>query len=474
MQYPRLIIAGVHSGAGKTTMTLGILAALHRRGLKVQPFKAGPDYIDSGLHFWAAQRLSYNLDTWMYSPDLVRQVFAAHAAPADVSVIEGVMGLFDGVRVGDIQGSSADIALLLQAPVILVVNVAGMAQSCLALVKGYRDYHPQVKLDGVILNQASAYHRTWIQPAVEQELGLPVLGCVEANEEILMPERHLGLLPADENRQLTVLIEKMADMVEKHLDLDRLLNIARRSPPMSIVAEKHAESRLVRLGLARDKAFSFYYQDSLDYLEEKGAQLVFFSPMEDKALPDVDGLYIGGGFPEMYVEHLTRNQSLLHSLVLAHQDGMPIYAECGGYMYLCRELEDGSGRIWKGAGLVPARVKMTRSLQALGYIEARALKDSPLAAAGEILRGHEFHYSRLVAMDNGPNAFKFYRVNGDGSREGYADENLLASYLHIQMRSHPAAVERFIKTCRSYRAGRSKKRARENPRQEDGPVSGRH
>ncbi|MEQ8174713.1 MAG: cobyrinate a,c-diamide synthase [Syntrophomonadaceae bacterium] len=452
MQYPRLIIAGVQSGVGKTTLTLGTIAALHRRGQKVQPFKVGPDYIDSGLHFWAAERPSYNLDTWMCPPDMVRQVFAANASQADVSIIEGVMGLFDGARVGDIQGSSADIALLLDAPVILVVNVEAMAGSAIALVKGYRDYHPRVKLGGVILNRASAYHRTYIQPVMEQELGIPVLGCFKPNKEIHMPERHLGLLPADENRELTNLIQKMADMVEKHLDLDRLLKIAQTAPEIDIAAAKNMEKSQVHLGVARDKAFSFYYQDSLDFLEEKGVQLVFFSPMEDEALPALDGLYFGGGFPEMFIEHLSRNESMISSVIRAYQNGMPIYAECGGYMYLCRELEDWSGRVWNGAGLVPARVKMTRNLQALGYIEARALTDSPMAAAGQILRGHEFHYSRIEEMDKGPNAFAFYGgLNADHRQEGYAKGNLIASYLHIQMRSHPEAVERFIQSCQSYR-----------------------
>lgn len=452
MQYPRLIIAGVQSGVGKTTLTLGTIAALHRRGLEIQPFKVGPDYIDSGLHFWAAGRPSYNLDTWMCPPEMVRQVFAANASQADVSIIEGVMGLFDGARVGDIQGSSADIALLLEAPVILVVNVEAMAGSCIALVKGYRDYHPRVKLGGVILNRASSYHRTYIQPAMDQELGIPVLGCFEPNKEIHMPERHLGLLPADENHELERLIKRMADLVEKHLDLDRLFEIAQAAPEIDVAAAKNIEKSLVRLGVARDKAFSFYYQDSLDFLREKGVKLVFFSPMEDEALPDVDGLYLGGGFPEMFIEHLSRNRSMMSSIARAHQNGMPIYAECGGYMYLCRQLEDLSGRVWTGAGLVPARVKMTAKLQALGYIEARALTDSPLAAAGDVLRGHEFHYSRIEDMDNGPNAFTFQGgLNSGGRKEGYAVGNLIASYLHIQMRSHPQAVERFIKSCHRYR-----------------------
>lgn len=452
MNYPRLIIAGVQSGVGKTTLTLGIISALHRRGLRVQPFKVGPDYIDTGLHVWAAERPSYNLDTWMCSPELVRQVFAAKAAQADISIIEGVMGLFDGAKVGDIQGSSADIALLLKAPVILVVNVEAMAQSCIALVKGFRDYHPDVKLGGVILNRASAYHRTWVKPALEAELGLPVLGCMEANDEITMPERHLGLLPANENQELAGSIQKMADMVEKYLDLDRLLETAQKAPELNIAIDTKAEPKQVRLGVARDKAFSFYYQDSLDYLEEMGVQPVFFSPIEDDSLPEVDGLYIGGGFPEMFIEALSGNETMTNSLLKVHGDDMPIYAECGGYMYLCRELEDWSGRIWQGAGLIPARVKMTRRLQALGYVEARALQDSPLAMAGAILRGHEFHYSLIEKMDGGHNAFIFNK----GRPEGFAKGSLIASYLHIQMRSHPQEVQRFIQACRSYRQRQKK------------------
>lgn len=455
MRYPRIIIAGVQSGVGKTTLTLGTIAALHRRGLKVQPFKVGPDYIDSGLHFWAAERPSYNLDNWMCPPDMVRQVFTANASRADISIIEGVMGLFDGVKGGSIEGSSADISLLLKAPVILVVNVQAMAQSCVALVKGFRDYHPDVHIKGVVLNHASAYHRTWIQPALENELGLPVLGCLEINDEINMPERHLGLLPAEENQELAGLIEKMAVMIEKQLDLDRMLEIAGQAQEMESAPEKQVKSACVRIGIARDQAFSFYYQDSLDYLTEMGAYLIPFSPIRDAALPDVDGLYLGGGFPEMFLEALSGNQPMINSINNAFINNMPIYAECGGYMYLCREIEDWEGRLWLGAGLVPARVKMTRRLQALGYIEARALKDSPLAAVGEVLRGHEFHYSRIEAMDNGPNAFAFYGGwNGDGRPEGYASGNLIASYLHIPMRSHSRAVARFIEACENHRKNR--------------------
>lgn len=451
MQYPRLIIAGVQSGVGKTTLTLGIISALRRHGLQVQPFKVGPDYIDTGLHLRAAGMASYNLDTWMCPPDLVRRVFAVHAARADVSIVEGVMGLFDGVRGGGIEGSSADIALLLKAPVLLVVNVEALAQSCVALVKGFRDYQPDVQIKGVILNRASVFHKTWIRPAVEQELGLPVLGCLEKNETINMPERHLGLLPAEENQELAGLIDRMAGMVEKQLNLDVLLQIAKNAPQLHIDTEKKAKTSQVRVGIARDKAFTFYYQDSLDYLEEMGAELVPFSPIRDQFLPDVDGLYIGGGFPEMFLDALNTNEPMINSIRKAYQDQMPIYAECGGYMYLCREIEDWSGQTWNGVGLVPARVKMTQKLQALGYVEARALQDSPLAAAGDVLRGHEFHYSLIEDLDREQNAFAFYGGrNSPGRPEGYVQGNLIASYLHIQMRSHPEAVSRFIGACRSY------------------------
>lgn len=452
MHLPRLIIAGVQSGVGKTTLTLGIISALHRRGLQVQPFKVGPDYIDSGLHFWAANRPSFNLDNWMCPPDMVKQVFATNAARVDISIIEGVMGLFDGVRGGSIEGSSADIALLLRAPVILVVNVGAMAQSCVALVKGFRDYHPDVQLAGVILNRASAYHRLWIKPALEQELGLPVLGCFEANEQIFMPERHLGLLPADENQELAGLIEKMAGLVEQHLDLDALLALAQKAPKLIVSTEKKTKDKQVRIGIARDQAFTFYYQDSLDYLEEMGAELIPFSPINDRILPDVDGVYIGGGFPEMFLQALSSNESMINSIAEANLREMPIYAECGGYMYLCCEILDWSGRAWNGAGLIPARIKMTKKLQALGYVEARALQDSPLGAAGDILRGHEFHYSLVEGLDSKKSAFAFYGgPNSEGRPEGYAKGNLIASYLHIQMRSHPEAVGRLIQACSRYR-----------------------
>jgi cobyrinic acid a,c-diamide synthase len=453
MNYPRMMIAGTQSGVGKTTVILGLMSALRRRGLKVQPFKAGPDYIDSGLHLHAAGLPAHNLDSWMGTPATVCEVFGRHAARADLSVIEGVMGLFDGARGEGIKGSSADIALILKAPVLLVINVRGMAQSAVALVKGFRDYRPDLSIGGLILNRASAFHRTWTKSALEEELGIPVMGCLEAAADIAVPERHLGLLPAEENPRLAGLIDRMAQLAGDNIDLDKIVRMAHSAPPLDLsAATKVIEAGNVRIAVARDPAFTFYYQDSLDYLEELGAELIPFSPMHDRSLPEVDGLYLGGGFPEMFLPVLTANHDMKESIRQAHQDAMPIWAECGGYLYLSRQITDWSGHSWNGVGIVPARVQMAGNLQALGYVQARAVRDSLIAAAGDVLRGHEFHYSQIEGLPADRHAFALKGGrNPDERKEGYVEGNLFASYLHLHLRSNPGAVRRFLAACRSHR-----------------------
>lgn len=452
MQYPRLMIAGVHSSSGKTTISLGLMAALHRRGLKVQPFKVGPDYIDPGLHTHASGRSSHNLDSWMMPPEVMNTVFAKNAGQAEVSIIEGVMGLFDGFRGERIAGSSAQVALMLKTPVVLVVDVNNMSQSCVAVVKGFMEYEPGVEIRGVILNQASAFHKEWVVPNLEAELGLKVLGCVPRKEAIAIPERHLGLLPADEHGALASHLEKMADLIEAHLDLEAVLALAGQASPLELSWREPQTDTVTTIGVARDAAFSFYYQDSLDYLAELGAQIEFFSPMRDAALPKVDGVYIGGGFPEMFLPQLSGNQSMKKSIQEACRSGMPILAECGGLMYLTRSLKDFDGNSWTGVGVVPADIVMTRKLQELGYIEATALQSTVIAAQGEVVRGHEFHYSTLEGLDPAQQAFSLEGGMTRGTRrDGYAQGSLLASYLHLQLRANPVAARHFVEACLRYR-----------------------
>lgn len=461
MNFPRLIIAGVHSGVGKTTLSLGVMRALRNRGLKVQPFKAGPDYIDPGLHYQACGLKSHNLDTWMGNDSVVKTVFVKNAAGADISIIEGVMGLFDGSKNSRMQGSTAELALLLNAPLILMVNVEGMAQSCAALIKGFLDYEPRLKLRAVVLNNCSEYHQTSLKYDLEKELGIRVLGCLPREAEIIMPSRHLGLLPAEENTELQVAIARMAELIEKNTDLDAIIELARTAEEMDssqaclIQADKKQRevNGQVRIGVAQDAAFSFYYQDSLDYLKELGAELIFFSPMADEFLPEVNGLYIGGGFPEMFLPELADNQSMLYSIRKAHKQGMPIYAECGGLLYLSKYISDFEGRLWPGAGIVAAHASMSKSLKGLGYVEAHLVQDTIIGQKGDILKGHEFHYSTLNDCDDRYAAYKFNGGKGeDGRLEGYVQDNLLASYVHLHLRSNPGAAVNFLNACAAFKS----------------------
>lgn len=450
MFVPRIILAGTHSGAGKTTLTLGLLSALKKHGFKVQPFKVGPDYIDPGLHRVASGLYSHNLDAWMGSDSVVREVFQLHTKQCDIAVIEGVMGLFDGMGNGDC-GSTAHIARLLEAPVILVINARGMARSCGALIKGYREFDPELDVAGVIFNNVGGpKHVATLKTVAEEEMGVPALGFVRRHSHINIPERHLGLLPAAEHDGLSRLIDDLTGVIDTDIDIERLLGVAREAPPLKKAVKKTIERKYrVKLAVARDEAFNFYYRDSLEYLQELGAELCFFSPLNDISLPgEIDGIYIGGGFPEMFSPRLAGNRSMRDSVRLAVESGIPLYAECGGLMYLAEKIIDFDGNTYDGVGLVPGQVLMQKKLEALGYVIAKPLRESILARPGEELRGHEFHYSKLTGLPDHNAAYRFYGGRGmDGRPEGFARDNLLASYLHLHFRSNPTAADRFLHYC---------------------------
>lgn len=462
MKTPRIVMAGTHSGVGKTTLTLGLLAALCRRGLRVQPFKVGPDYIDPGLHRVAAGQISHNLDSWMGSPEEVRQLFLKHAPASDLSIIEGVMGLFDGARGQGESGSTAQVAKLLGAPVVLVFSARGLARSAAALVNGYRTFDPQLNICGVIANGVSSErHRQLIRETVEGELGLPLLGALDTRQEIVMPQRHLGLLPAAENNDLHNLLERLASVVEQQIDVDTLINLAWQAPEL---AENIAPAAAgvfagVRLAVARDEAFNFYYQDSLDFLTELGADIQYFSPLRDGALPkDTDGIYIGGGFPEQFLPDLSANHSIKEQITKSCQKGMPVYAECGGLMYLCQSICSQSGEWFPGVGLVPARVQMGSRLAALGYVRANVMQPSILGEPGMELRGHEFHWSILEGLSEQAPAYRLSGGRGlEGRTEGYVKDHLLASYVHLHFRYNQVAARNFLAACANYKgAGENK------------------
>lgn len=463
MHIPRIVIAGTHSGAGKTSVTLGLLRALRRRGMLVQPFKAGPDFIDPGLHTAAVDtagpppRISRNLDTWLLSPPTVVELFARAAEGADAAVIEGVMGLYDGVDGRSDAGSTAEVAKLLRAPIVLVLDAAGSVRSAAATAMGFMRYDPEVTIAGVIADRAGGgRHTRWLQEAL-QIAGVPLLGALPWDDRLRLPERHLGLVPASE-RPVDETIEALADAVDAHVDVDALLRAARQAPPLVVPGPvcfpPMPVAQTVAIGLARDEAFSFYYQDGLELLESRGARLVPFSPLHDRNLPAVHGLYLGGGFPEAHARALSGNVRMRSQIMEAAASGMPVYAECGGMMYLTRALVDATGEEHPMVSVIPAITRMQPRLAALGYVTVTATVDTVLLRKGEAVRGHEFHFSTVTPV--GPVEFGLTSEGGRGmvdGRDGICTPALLASYTHLHFASHPAMAERFVEACKHHKSG---------------------
>lgn len=448
---PRIVIGAPASGAGKTTITAGLIGALRRRGLRVQPFKCGPDYIDPSHLTRAAGRPARNLDTWLCEPDTVQQLFAHACRHADVAVIEGVMGLFDGRANEGEAGSTAQIAKLLEAPVLLVQDIAKVARSAAAVTLGFRQFDPALRLAGVVLNRAgSDRHRDMIAPEITQATGLPVLGAVPRHEALEVPERHLGLVPDAEASLSDGQLDALVQVIEESCEVSALLALALSAGPLEVpeggpFAGEPAPTR-VRIAVAQDAAFSFYYQDNLDLLVHHGAELVPFSPLTDPALPaGARGLYLGGGFPEVYGAQLAVNRALKRELVELVDDHLPVLAECGGFMYLTEALIDLNGQQHSMVGVLPGVCKM-RPRSKVGYLTVKPFRDTLLLAKGEVVRTHEFHCSELttqIAFQGAAFAIK----ERPGEVEGYAEGNTLASYLHIHFASRPDLAPRFVAAC---------------------------
>jgi len=453
---PRLVIAAPHSHAGKTTITLALMAALSRRGLRVSPFKVGPDYIDPQLHRRAAGRASYNLDTFLVRSDGVQETFAHAIRDADIAIIEGVMGLFDGSSPTSRVGSTAEVATLLQAPIVLVVDASGMAASVGALVRGFRTYDPEAWVAGVILNRLGGEgHYRYLLPALAQE-GIEVLGYLPKALDVEIPERHLGLLPASEEDRVTPLLDRLSDLVEQYIDLDRTLALARMAPAPIRTAERVdkipplAGAPRVRVAWAQDEVFHFTYQENLDLLSAAGADIVMFSPLRDSALPqDIDAIWLGGGFPELYADALAANTSMRQAIWAGGANGLPIYAECGGFMYLCEWLANQQGQRYPQVGLISGGTRMTDRLQQFGYAEATFLHDTLLGPQGTTVRGHRFHYS--VYEPGGSPPACAYRITrhrtGESHLEGFRHRNVLATYFHLHLGSQPQMANYFADFC---------------------------
>jgi cobyrinic acid a,c-diamide synthase len=461
----RLIIAGARSGVGKTTLTAGLIAALARRGLTVQPFKAGPDYIDPTYHTLAANRPCRNLDTWLVPPDRVQALFAHAAAQVDLAVVEGVMGLYDGFSYEDETGSTAQVAKLLEAPVVLVLDAGKMARSAGAMALGYQQFDPDLLLAGFIVNQVgSEAHGRGVAIAIEQATGLPVFGWLPRDSALEIPERHLGLVPTAEPGRWQTFIDTAAEQVERYLDLARLLAVAQQAPRLAVpdlskilgidqptgISASHPKRPVI--AVARDEAFNFTYEDNLDLLRAAGARLLFFSPLRDVDLPPAASrIILSGGFPEMYAAQLSANTAMRQALRQAHQQGIPIYAECGGLMYLTEAITDLAGQEHPMVGLLPGRSVMTKGRLTLGYRLAQAASDSWLMAAGETVRGHEFHYSVWVNRPPDlPPAYHLLPPDGQGEpqTEGAHLDNLWASYVHVHFWSKPELATRFVHASR--------------------------
>jgi len=444
---PRVVIAGTHSGAGKTTIATGLMAALRARGLRVGAAKVGPDFIDPGYHALATGRPSRNLDPWMCGPDAIAPLAGRAGDGCDVLVVEGVMGLFDGAADGS-PSSTADVAIELDAPVVLVVDAASASTSVAAVVHGFATFDPQVRLAGVVLNRvASGSHEAMLRAALSP-LGIPVVGVLRRHPDLTWRDRHLGLVPVIERQaEVTASLARLAALVEAHCDLDAVLAIARHAratttPPPP--APAHVGD--ARIAVAAGPAFSFTYPDNLEMLQSAGAELVEFDPCTDDRLPDgCTGLMAGGGFPEIYVDALSDNAPLLADVRGRVDDGLVVWAECGGLVWLAQGLD---GRRLTGA--VDAHAAMGGRVT-LGYREATTTADSPVGPAGTTLRGHEFHYSTVEP----PGDALLLTGRHGPSRAGFANERLLASYLHLHLGARPDIAEHVVRACstRQQRSG---------------------
>jgi cobyrinic acid a,c-diamide synthase len=447
----RMVIAGTGSGVGKTTLTIGLMAALMKNGLTVQGFKCGPDYIDPSYHTAVTKRNSRNLDSWMLTKDIVLNIFTHGSYGSDISIIEGVMGFFDGKNPETNEGSTAEISMITKSPVLLVVNCDSMARSAAAIVKGFQHFAEGPKIVAVIANKVgSEGHFQLVKKAIEQECHVPVIGYLKRELDIEIPERHLGLIPSMERGELDSFFYKLGTLVSETVDIDKLLELAVAEPldgrGKPSIFEKKKEP-IVKIAVAKDSAFNFYYPENLEIMEAKGIEIVYFSPLGDEELPeDVDGLYIGGGFPEEFALDLARNLKAKRSVKQAIENGLPTLAECGGFMYLTETIETTDKKKYEMVGIIPGIVQMQTRLAALGYREISG-QNANFILEDLSARGHEFHYSTFQAADEDvPYAYETTGMRGV-SKEGYLLHNLVAGYTHFHFASCPGMVENWIQRC---------------------------
>ncbi|QDP98703.1 cobyrinate a,c-diamide synthase [Microlunatus elymi] len=440
------MIAGTHSGAGKTTATGVVLRGLIDRGLRVQSFKLGPDFIDPGYHREITGRPSINLDLWLMGSDGVRDSFRRWSAGADICVIESMGALFDGTD-GTGHGSAAHVAKLLGVPVVVIIDVWGMTRTAAAILSGLRDFDSELRWAGCVVNRSgSPGHTRMIMNGLPTDLQQTVIGAIERDPGLAVPERHLGLLTVDENEATIGVRSDHQRRAAAGLDLDRLLARAAADPGDAVITTPHKPSAehpaRARLAVARDRAFCFYYEENLQMLRRTGFELVEFRPTVDHELPaDVDAVYLGGGYPESFAAELAGNRSLLSELRRRAADGMPIWAECGGMMYLARSLTGFDGVRHRLAGVLPIDVIMDRDYLSIRYAELRTRSDSPLGPSSSRLWAQEFHQSRIIADDLEPNLFDGVTSSGEKFAAGYQVGKVVASYLHLHLSRTPQVAD---------------------------------
>jgi cobyrinic acid a,c-diamide synthase len=453
------VIAATQSGSGKTLITLAFLATFMKKGYKTQPFKVGPDFIDPGHHKKITGRDSINLDSWMLTPEQNKTLFQSYSnKDCDIAVIEGVMGLFDGMSRGS---STADIAKILDLPALLIIDASSMAESVGAIFNGFLRYDDKIKIKWVLFNKVSSEkHKKLILKGMERIKGdFNVLGFLPRNTDLQIPHRHLGLFTSDETDYDVDFKEKLAVFLDNNIDIDRFVETIPQISTENNLNYKTEDKKdkICRIGVARDRAFCFYYPDNIRLLEEMGAKIVYFSPVYDTELPyDIHGLYFGGGYPELYAEQLSKNSVMIKKIRELSQNKIPIYAECGGLMYLSRYIYINNDEKYEMPGIIPVNVRMLEKRKALGYREVELQNDCILGEKGLRARGHEFHYSEIMEQEGANNLYLLYsdlisdNANLNPRKEGFMSDNIAASYVHIHFLSQPLFAKNFVEACMKF------------------------
>lgn len=454
MACPRFVLAGTNSGVGKTTITLGLLNSFYRKGYNVQPFKSGPDYIDPAFHTFVTGNASRNLDAWLLPEDKIRSLMCHSGEGKDLSIVEGVMGFYDGHSVHRKKGSTAHLSKIVKAPAVLIINGSGIATSAAAIVLGFQKFDPEVNVAGVIINMVnSERHYEILKEAIEEMTDVKCYGYLKKNSEMNLSSRHLGLIPSYEVDQLKEKIDLISDMMEESIDFDGLLTLAQTAPDLEADAvEPVKQFKQLKIGVPLDNAFNFYYQDNLDLLQFLGAEIVNFSPVKDAHIPqNLDGLYVGGGFPEVFAKELTANKTMLADIKAFVESNRPVYAECGGLMYMCKSITDLEDKTFDMVGLIDNESVMTKRLQRFGYVEVELEETTIIGPKGLRFMAHEFHRSQVIDSSNDTLCYKVEKDRGNGNISkwqcGYGYKNFLGAYAHVHFYNNLEIPVNFLKIC---------------------------